>query len=212
MHEFLNYHRHRHRHRRREEEEEEERNKKRTTTIDKTTGATDGGNVNSGNGNDNENDDDDDDDDHSNDDGDGTTHPASSSSSYAANGDDGAVDVSSLLPRHLAHLVRHHHGEFYVSRSFDPSLIANLMAQGFLPIATLGYLLPKLHAARCVVRLAPRRSHPPEEDGDDDNSKEGGGRCGLLHVSRSARRRSGKFDIGLNERFDEVVAGCHRQQ
>jgi hypothetical protein len=211
MHEFLNYHRHRHRHRRREEEEEEERNKKRTTI--ETTRATDGGNVNGGNGNGgngngvNGNDNDDDDDDDSNN-GDGTTHPASSSS--AANDDDddeAVVDVSSLLPRHLARLVRHHHGEFYVSRSFDPNLVVHLMAQGFLPIATLGYLLPKLHAARCVVRLLTSHHHPPEED----NSK-GGNRCCCLHVSRSVRRRSGKFEIGLNERFDEVVAGCHRQQ
>ena len=204
MHEFLNYHRHRHR--RREEEEEEERNKKRTTI--ETTRATDGGNVNGGNGNGNDNDDDDDDDDDSND-GDGTTPPASSSS--AANDDDdddeAVVDVSSLLPRHLARLVRYHHGEFYVSRSFDPNLVVHLMAQGFLPIATLGYLLPKLHASRCVVRLLTSHHHPPEE-----NNSKGGNRCCCLHVSRSVRRRSGKFEIGLNERFDEVVAGCHRQQ
>jgi hypothetical protein len=45
------------------------------------------------------------------------------------------VNPSSLLPRYLAPLVWHHHREFYVSRSFDPQLIVQLMAEGFLPIA-----------------------------------------------------------------------------
>ena len=101
------------------------------------------------------------------------------------------VNPSSLLPRYLAPLVWHHHREFYVSRSFDPQLIVQLMAEGFLPIATSGYLLPKLHAERCIVRLCPKSN---------------------LHVSRSTRKKSKSFLISVNECFDEVVAGCHRQQ
>ncbi len=54
------------------------------------------------------------------------------------------------------HMVHHYHDDFYVSRSFDPRLIVQLMSEGFLPIATKGYLLPKLHVERCVLRLSPR--------------------------------------------------------
>lgn len=101
--------------------------------------------------------------------------------------EDGA---NALLPNYLLPLVRHYHDDFYVSRSFDPRLIVQLMAEGFLPIATQGYLLPKLHAERCVLRLNP-----------DSN----------LHISRSTRRKSKRFLLSVNECFNEVVAGCHRQ-
>mmetsp|Transcript_31692 Transcript_31692/g.67107 ORF Transcript_31692/g.67107 Transcript_31692/m.67107 type:complete len:432 (-) Transcript_31692:86-1381(-) len=100
------------------------------------------------------------------------------------------IDANALLPRYLYPLVRHYHDDFYVSRSFDPRLIVQLMAEGFLPIATRGYLLPKLHVERCVLELNP-------------TSK--------LHISRSTRRKSKKFLLSVNECFDEVVAGCHRQ-
>lgn len=69
------------------------------------------------------------------------------------------------------------------------------MSEGFLPIATRagtrGYLLPKLHVERCVLRLS------PESD---------------LHVGRSTRKKGRRFLLSVNERFDAVVAGCHRQQ
>jgi len=69
-----------------------------------------------------------------------------------------------------------------------------LMSEGFLPIATRagtrGYLLPKLHVERCVLRLS------PESD---------------LHVGRSTRKKGRRFLLSVNERFDAVVAGCHRQ-
>jgi Leu/Phe-tRNA-protein transferase len=101
------------------------------------------------------------------------------------------VHPTALLPRYLSPLVWHHRGEFYISRSFDPQLIMQLMAEGFLPIATRGYLLPKLHLERCVVRLGPASN---------------------LHVSRSTRKKLRAFLISVNECFNEVVAGCHRQQ
>jgi len=101
------------------------------------------------------------------------------------------VDPNSLLPQYLLPLVRHYHDDFYVSRSFEPRLIVQLMAEGFLPIATRGYLLPKLHVERCVLQLNPESK---------------------LHISKSTRKKSKRFLFSVNTCFDEVVAGCHRQQ
>mmetsp|Transcript_26385 Transcript_26385/g.54338 ORF Transcript_26385/g.54338 Transcript_26385/m.54338 type:complete len:367 (-) Transcript_26385:41-1141(-) len=99
-------------------------------------------------------------------------------------------EARKLLPAYLKHMVHHYHDDFYVSRSFDPRLIVQLMSEGFLPIATKGYLLPKLHVERCVLRL-----HP--------HSK--------LHISKSTRKKSKRFSLSINECFDRVVAGCHNQ-
>ncbi len=95
------------------------------------------------------------------------------------------------LPKYLSHLVRHYHDDFYISRSFETQLIVQLMAEGFLPIATRGYLLPKLHIERCVLQLNPQSR---------------------LHISRSTRKKSKSFLLSVNKCFDGVVAGCHRQQ
>ena len=102
-----------------------------------------------------------------------------------------ATATADLLPVYLFQLVRHYHDDFYISRSFDPQLIVQLMAEGFLPIASKRYLRPKLHVQRCVIQL-----NPPSK----------------LHISRSTRKKSKSFLISVNECFDEVVAGCHRQQ
>ena len=113
----------------------------------------------------------------------------------AANGGGTAAtnpnDPNSWLPRYLFGMVRHYHDDFYVSRSFDPRLIVQLMAEGFLPIATRGYLLPKLHVERCVLQLNPTSN---------------------LHISRSTRKKCKRYLLSVNECFDRVVAGCHRQQ
>ena len=136
------------------------------------------------------------------------------------------------LPSYLSPLVQHYRSEFYVSRSFDPQLIVQLMAEGFLPIATNGgmYLLPKLHAHRCVVHLNSAPPPPPHDtvtsatttttnlqqqpqqqqihksiDNIDSSSS-----SSTLHISRSIRRKSKLFDISINACFDDVVAGCHR--
>lgn len=120
----------------------------------------------------------------------------SSSSSRPSNGNSNGsrsrepVDANALLPRYLFPLVRHYHDDFYISRSFDPRLLVQLMSEGFLPIATKGYLLPKLHVERCVLGLNPE--------------------C-KLHVSKSTRKKSKRFELSVNECFDKVVAGCHRQ-
>mmetsp|Transcript_5460 Transcript_5460/g.12448 ORF Transcript_5460/g.12448 Transcript_5460/m.12448 type:complete len:371 (+) Transcript_5460:172-1284(+) len=113
----------------------------------------------------------------------------SSRESNRANGVDEA-DPNALLPRYLFRHVRHYHDDFYVSRSFDPQLVVQLMAEGFLPIATKGYLLPKLHVERCVLQLNPQSN---------------------LHISKSTRKKSKRFVLSVNESFDKVVAGCHKQ-
>ncbi|OEU22633.1 Leucyl/phenylalanyl-tRNA-protein transferase, partial [Fragilariopsis cylindrus CCMP1102] len=62
------------------------------------------------------------------------------------------------------------------------------MVEGFLPIATEGIILPKLHHHRSVVSL-------PES----------------LHVSKSIRKKSKKYRLTINQCFDRVVEGCRRQ-
>ena len=99
--------------------------------------------------------------------------------------------AAAFLPKYLSHIVRHYYDDFYISRSFETQLIVQLMAEGFLPIATKGYLLPKLHIERCVLQLNPQSK---------------------LHISRSTRKKSKSFSISVNKCFDDVVAGCHRQQ
>lgn len=133
----------------------------------------------------------------SDDDGSSSNHGHRNNSNSAArggtnrsNGNGEVGDANTLLPRYLFPLVRHYHDDFYVSRSFDPRLVVQLMAEGFLPIATRGYLLPKLHVERCVLQLNPQSN---------------------LHVSKSTRRKSKRFLLSVNERFDDVVAGCHQQ-
>ena len=102
-----------------------------------------------------------------------------------------AAATEDHLPMYLSQFVRHYHDDFYISRSFDTQLIVQLMAEGFLPIASKRYLRPKLHIERCVIQLNPRSK---------------------LHISRSTRKKSKSFLLSVNECFDEVVAGCHRQQ
>ena len=67
-------------------------------------------------------------------------------------------------------------------------LVAALMMEGFLPIATEGVILPKLHKQRCVISL-------PDS----------------LHVSKSIRKKSKKFRFTVNQSFDRVVEECRRQ-
>lgn len=116
-----------------------------------------------------------------------------SSSSRVANAG-GAAEVSealTLLPRYLTVYVSHYHDDFYIAKSFDPRLIAQLMSEGFLPIAgSSRFLLPKLHIQRCVLQLRP-------------TSK--------LHISRSTRKKSKRFSLSINKAFNDVVRGCHKQ-
>lgn len=96
--------------------------------------------------------------------------------------------ISAYIPDYLSAHVMPYHGDFAYTPVFHPRLITQLMAEGFLPIATDGLLLPKLHQRRCVIRL-------PQD----------------LHISRSVRKKAKQFSLTVNQAFDEVVAGCHRQ-
>jgi Leu/Phe-tRNA-protein transferase len=79
--------------------------------------------------------------------------------------------------------------EFCASLSFDPGFIDELCAAGFIPMAVRDgeaeeILIPKLHTLRSV--LAPSE----------------------VLVSRTARRESRRYALGLDLRFDEVLQAC----
>lgn len=98
--------------------------------------------------------------------------------------------LAAAIPPGLRNYVIPYHGDFCVSPSFHPALISQLMAAGFLPIATDKYLLPKLHRERCVVPL---------------NSEE------PFRVGKSVRKKTKRFAMTINQQYDQVVAGCHEQ-
>lgn len=96
------------------------------------------------------------------------------------------------IPAHLRHYVFHSREDFYVSRYFDPLLLAHLMYEGFLPIASEYndecFLLPKLHRQRCIRLLD-----------------------AVEHVPKSVKKRGKKYKLRLNQDFDAIVNGCHEQ-
>jgi Leu/Phe-tRNA-protein transferase len=97
--------------------------------------------------------------------------------------------IEEFIPSYLRRFVHPYHGDFCFSRVYHPRLMAQLMSEGFLPIATRDVLLPKLHAHRCVISL---------DKGD-------------LHISKSTRKKSKRFNITVNQAFSKVVEGCHQQ-
>jgi len=104
------------------------------------------------------------------------------------------------LPSYLSGFVQHSHEDFFVSPFFDPQLVAQLMSEGFLPIATSRYLLPKLHKERCVI-------YPLQQ-----NHQEGGQqRQSIVHTSKSTKKKLKRFSFSINQDFDGVVKGCHNQ-
>uniref|UniRef100_A0A7S4UT52 Leucyl/phenylalanyl-tRNA--protein transferase n=1 Tax=Ditylum brightwellii TaxID=49249 RepID=A0A7S4UT52_9STRA len=94
------------------------------------------------------------------------------------------------LPPYLSNMVFPYHDEFYQSLCYDPRLMVQLMSEGFLPIATSRALLPKLHYQRSAIRPPLRQN---------------------IHISRSTRKKSGKFELTIDKDFDAVVKGCHAQ-
>ncbi|KAF0697343.1 Aste57867_11969 [Aphanomyces stellatus] len=99
--------------------------------------------------------------------------------------------LNEYVPAALRHKVRHYHGDHWATPSFEPSVIAQLMYAGFLPIATMSrnnyYLLPKLHMQRCV--MDPRGLHTPKQ----------------------IRKKAKGYRLTVNGAFDDVVRGCHVQ-
>ncbi len=96
--------------------------------------------------------------------------------------------LQSFIPESLKRVVIPYHGDFCVSPVFHPDVVSQLMAEGFLPIATEHFLLPKLHQHRCVIPL-------PNN----------------LYISKSARKKSKKYQASFNQAFDQVVDGCRQQ-
>lgn len=99
------------------------------------------------------------------------------------------------LPKYLHRYVQHSHGDFFISPYFDPRLIATLMYEGFLPIATPNYLVPKLHKERCVI-------YPLHSTTENKST---------VHISKNVKKRSKKFTLTCNQSFRNVVQGCHDQ-
>jgi len=97
------------------------------------------------------------------------------------------------IPPYLRQIIFPYHGDFCQTTIYHPRLIAHLMAEGFLPIATLGALLPKLHLQRSVIPLS------------------GEGSQNQHHVSKSVRKKSKRFGMTINQAFDQVVKQCHEQ-
>lgn len=97
--------------------------------------------------------------------------------------------IQAFIPPHLRQFVAPYYGDFCFTSIFDARLISALMAEGFLPIATEGYLLPKLHEQRCVINL-------------DQNA---------LHISKSTRKKSKRYSLTVNTSFDKVIEACRRQ-
>jgi Leu/Phe-tRNA-protein transferase len=96
--------------------------------------------------------------------------------------------IEFYIPPYLRRMIFPYHGDFCRTPLFHPRLIIHIMAEGFLPIATQGMLLPKLHEQRCVLFL-------PQQ----------------FKLSKSARKKSSKFTFTINTAFSKVVQGCHDQ-
>ena len=93
-----------------------------------------------------------------------------------------------------ANIAQHWPSDFCWSSCFEPTFLAALMYEGYLPTAhgpVVGpveyILLPKLHQERCIMLF---------ED---------------LHVTRSARSSSRAYQLSVDTAFDEVVEKCLAQ-
>jgi len=83
--------------------------------------------------------------------------------------------------------------EFCWGLSFDPTFIANLAREGFLPMsgqifADLICLLPKLHVQRCLMV----------------NLQD-------IKIGNGARKRAKHFDFTVDQAMNEVIKGCQVQ-
>ena len=87
--------------------------------------------------------------------------------------------------------------DFCWSMDWEPVFFSQLVYNGFLTIASeiqedLYVMLPKLHEERCIIDL-------------DASSKS----CHLpIPVSKSTKKKSRKYRISVDQRFEEVFQGC----
>jgi Leu/Phe-tRNA-protein transferase len=129
--------------------------------------------------------------------------------------------LQSYIPVYLRRYVMPYHGDFCYTPHFHSSIIVQLMAEGFLPIATTGMLLPKLHEQRCVVlntdtetgtdtgnTASSPSSSPPSPPSLSPSPQLS---SPSLHVSKQARKKARRFFMSVNTAFDDVVAGCRQQ-
>lgn len=98
------------------------------------------------------------------------------------------------LPAVTARIAKHWPSDFCWSSCFEPTFLAALMYEGYLPTAhgpvegpTEYILLPKLHQERCLVQF---------ED---------------LRVSKRARSASREYLLAVDTAFDDVVDKCVKQ-
>ena len=91
------------------------------------------------------------------------------------------------IPPYLSSCVWHYYEDIWCTNIFDEKLIVQLMAEGFLPIACKKALLPKLHKERCIIRWP------------------------NFHISKSTKKKCKRWNITINQEFDQVVKGCHSQ-
>ena len=110
------------------------------------------------------------------------------------------------VPAYLMPFLHPYHGEFCYTPIFQSHFIAQLMAEGFLPVASSRVLLPKLHVNRSVIALSTKNGSNNSSNDSSQNVHDGG-----LHVSKSVRKKSKRFTLTVNQRFDEVVQGCRDQ-
>ena len=112
--------------------------------------------------------------------------------------------IADYIPPYLRPYIHPYYGDFTFSRYFDPTLIVQLMAEGFLPMcANNQILLPKLHEQRSCIMLQPlsqslAQSLPGESRGS-------------LHISKSTRKRSKKYQLTFNRAWNQVIEGCQAQ-
>jgi Leu/Phe-tRNA-protein transferase len=96
--------------------------------------------------------------------------------------------IRHYIPPYLRAYVLPYHGDFCYTTHFHPVLLAQLMAEGFLPIASDRLVLPKLHQRRCVIPL-------PD----------------ALHTRKSTRKQCRNFTLTVNQDLHAVLRGCQRQ-
>ncbi len=125
------------------------------------------------------------------------------------------------LPPYLRRYVYHSHGDFFVSSTFDPHLIASLMYEGFITIATPRHLVPKLHKDRCVIYPLKQQTKDPNHDTEKTtvdvlassatSTATATATTSAIHLSKNVKKRSKKYTFTIDQAFNGVVEGCHEQ-
>lgn len=143
-----------------------------------------------------------------------TASASSSTTTMASTSSSQELHPSNYLPQYLTNYCEHSHGDFFISPFFDARLIAQLMYEGFLPIATSRFLVPKLHKERCVIyplnKNLEAQSQLPRQQQQQQNESTENNQCGV-HISKSTKKKAKRFTFTVNQEFEKVVQGCHHQ-